>query len=154
MYAVNSHLPKIIVDEALKIHKKISYEQSFRGLNRQGVIAASVYISCKIHNFPRTPKEIAKIFNLDSSSATKGCKNAVSILNLVEKDMKNNEKTYFYQTKPISFIERFCSKLNINGELTELCLFIAMRLDQNDIIPENTPHSVAAGIIYFISHVI
>ena len=151
--AKKSGLPKIIVDTALIYHKKISDQKTFRGLNRHGIIAASIYISCRINNYPRTSKEIACIFQLDHHSATKGCKNAVSILNIVEKDMENNEKTYFHQTKPISFIERFCSKLNLNDELTELCVFIALRLDQNNIIPENTPHSVAAGIIYFISQI-
>ena len=146
-------ISKIIVDTALTYHKKISDQKTFRGLNRHGIIAASIYISCRINNYPRTSKEIACIFQLDHHSATKGCKNAVAILNLVEKNMENNENTYFHQTKPISFIERFCSKLNINRELTELCIFIALRLDKNNVIPENTPHSVAAGIIYFISQI-
>jgi transcription initiation factor TFIIB len=151
--ANKSGIPKIIVDTALIYHKKISDQKTFRGLNRHGIIAASIYISCRINNYPRTSKELASIFQLDNYSATKGCKNAVAILNTIEKNMENNEKTYFHQTKPISFIERFCSKLNINNELTRLCLFIALRLDNNNIIPENTPHSVAAGIIYFVSQV-
>ena len=51
-----------------------------------------------INNYPRTAKEIATIFHLDNTSATKGCKNAISILNNIETDMKNNEKTYFHST--------------------------------------------------------
>ena len=39
----------------------------------------------------------------------------------------------------------------MNKELTDLCIFISCRIEQNNIIPENTPHSVAAGIIYFVS---
>ena len=151
MYAINSNLPKIIIDEALKIHKKISCEQSFRGLNRQGVIAASIYIACKMHNFPRTPNEIAEIFNLKNASATKGCKNAITIINFLEKE--NNNKTYLHQTKPISFIERYCSKLFINDELTKLGKFIALQLEIRDSMYENTPNSIAAGIIYFISNI-
>ena len=54
---------------------KISKQKTFRGLNRHGIIAASIYISCSINNYPRTAKEIATIFNLDCTSATKGCKN-------------------------------------------------------------------------------
>ena len=63
------------------------------------------------------------------------------------------DKTYFHQTKPKAFINRFCSKLNINEELTKLCLFVAMKIDKDQLIPENTPQSVAAGIIYFISQI-
>lgn len=67
----NSGIPKIMVDEALRQHKKISELKTFRGCNRDGIIAASVYIACRIHNFPRTAKEIATIFHLDNSSSTK-----------------------------------------------------------------------------------
>ena len=67
--------------------------------------------------------------------------------------MTNSEKTFFHQTKPVDFIDRFCSRLSINSELTKLCQFIAIRVDINNLMPENTPHSVAAGIIYFIAQI-
>ena len=31
-------------------------------------------------------------------------------------------------------------------------MFIANIIEKNNIIPENTPHSIAAGIVYFVSH--
>ena len=143
----------LIIDEALRYHKKISAEKTFRGLNRDGIIAASIYIASRIHDFPRTPKEIATIFLLDNTSATKGCKNALTILNKIEKGFHNSQKTFFHETKPLDFIDRYCSRLSINEELTKVCQFIALRIDRNNIIPENTPHSVAAGIIYFIAQI-
>jgi len=36
-------------------------------------------------------------------------------------------------------------------ELTNLCKFIAIRIQSNNLIPENTPHSIAAGIVYFVA---
>jgi transcription initiation factor TFIIB len=150
--AQNSGIPKLIIDDAMRYHKKISdYELTFRGDNRDGILAASIYISCRINNYPRTAKEIATIFHLDSTSATKGCKNAQMIINNLEKDMDNKEKTSLCRTKPEDFIERYCSKLSINNELTKLCKFISMKIEKNNYMPENTPHSIAAGVVYFIS---
>ncbi len=150
--AQNSGIPKMIIDDAIKYHKKISeYETTFRGDNRDGIIAASIYISCRVNNYPRTAKEIASIFHLDATSATKGCKNALAIINNLEKDMDNKEKTNFGKTKPEAFIERYCSKLNINNELTKLCQFISMKIEKMDVMPENTPPSIAAGIVYFVA---
>jgi transcription initiation factor TFIIB len=150
--AQNGGIPKMIIDDAIVYHKKISeYELTFRGNNRDGIIAASIYISCRINNCPRTAKEIALIFKLDITSATKGCKNALSIINNLEKDMNNKEKTNFCKTNPEAFIERYCSKLNINTELTRLCHFISMKIAKMDIMPENTPPSIAAGVVYFVS---
>lgn len=149
--AHNNDIPKIIIDEALRHHKRVSEHKTFRGLNRDGVIAASVYVACRIHNCPRTAKEIASIFSLDITSATRGCKNALVIINEIESDMTNSDKTIFCKTTPNLFIERYCSKLSMNAELTQLCLFVAARIEKNQLIPENTPHSIAAGIVYFIA---
>jgi transcription initiation factor TFIIB len=152
--AQNAGIPKMIIDDAIRYHKKISESEStFRGDNRDGIIAASIYISCRINNFPRTAKEIANIFHLDVTSATKGCKNAIAIINDLEKDVINKDKTSFCKTKPEDFIQRFCSKLNINQELTKLCQFISMKIEEIGLMPENTPHSIAAGIVYFICQI-
>lgn len=150
----NAGIPKMIIDDATRFHKKISENKTFRGLNRDGIIAASIYISCRVNNYPRTAKEIADIFNLDNTSATKGCKNAVSIINEIEHNDENSEDIIqLNQTTPLSFIERYCSKLNINNELTNLCKFVALQIEKKNLIPENTPHSIAGGIIYFVSQI-
>tara|TARA_Y100000816_G_C26075392_1_gene566025 strand:+ start:383 stop:1480 length:1098 start_codon:yes stop_codon:yes gene_type:complete len=151
LMAGNAGIPKLIIDDAMRYHKKISQQKTFRGYNRDGIIAASIYISCRINNNPRTAREIATMFNLDPSSATKGCKNAVFLINIIENNKKNEEKTSYCKTKPQAFIERFCSPLHINKELTKLCQFIALKIEKDNLIPENTPNSIAAGIIYFIS---
>lgn len=149
--AQNAGMPKLIIDDAIRYHKKISeYDLTFRGDNRDGILAASIYISCRINNYPRTAKEIATIFHLDVTSATKGCKNAQLIINNIEKDMVHTDKTSFGITKPEAFIERYCSKLSINSELTKLCQFISMQIEKKGLMPENTPHSIAAGVVFFI----
>ena len=150
----NAGIPNMIIHDALKYHKKISdYNITYRGLKRVGIIAASLYISCIKNKYPRTPKEIANIFNLDVYSTTKGCKNAISILNILEKDMNNDDKTIFINTTSESFIERYCSKLSINEELTKLCLFICKKIETNNIMPENTPPSIASGVVFFVCQI-
>ena len=62
--AKNAGIPKVIIDEALRYHKKLSEHKTFRGFNRDGFIAASVYIAAMINNYPRTAKD----------HATKGCR--------------------------------------------------------------------------------
>ena len=143
-------IPKIIINDAFRYHKMVSEMKTFRGCNRDGIIAASIYIASRINNYPRTAKEIATIFNLDNTSATKGCKNALQIINSLENNTDSETQTYLYATTPTSFIERYCSKLSINKELTKVCLFVAKRINKLNKMAENTPHSVAAGIIYFV----
>lgn len=152
--AQNAGMPKMIIDDAMRYHKKISeYNITFRGDNRDGLLASSIYIACRVNNFPRTPKEIANVFHLDVASATKGCKNAQNIINDIERDMNVSEKTSLGRTKPEAFIERYCSKLSMNNELTRLATFISMKVEKNNLMPENTPQSIAAGVVYFISQI-
>tara|TARA_Y100000385_G_C12763017_1_gene495888 strand:- start:35 stop:685 length:651 start_codon:yes stop_codon:yes gene_type:complete len=150
--AGQSGIPKLMIDDAIRFHKMISETKTFRGLNRHGIIAASLYVSARLNGHPRTAKEIATIFKLDNTSATKGCKNALSIINNLESETNNDDKIILCNTTPESFIERFCSRLNMNNELTKVCKFIAVRIDKNNLIPENTPLSIAAGIVYFVSY--
>ena len=144
-------VPKMIVDESLRYHKILSEMKTFRGDNRGGIIAASVYVACRVNNYPRTAKEIATIFHLDNDAATKGCKNASHLINQNEKGFSDLDKTHFHQTTPIAFIERYCSRLNINKEITRVCQFVAIRIQKNNLMPENAPQSIAAGTVYFIS---
>ena len=158
MMASNAGISKKIIDDAIKYHMKISeYNVSFRGDNRDGIIAASIYIACRINNYPRTSTEIANIFHLDESSATKGCKNAMDIINIMERDSNNTDKTKFEQIIPENFAERYCSNLSINKELTKLCIFICRKIEGSinfkSMFSEFNPHSITAGIIYFISNV-
>jgi transcription initiation factor TFIIB len=149
--AQNAGIPRIFIDHAMINYKDISEQKMFRGMNRDGIKAASIYISCRLNGCPRTAHEIAEIFKLDKTSATNGCSMAVNILHNIERSIEPSKQTELCATLPSSFIERYCSKLNINGELTMLCKFVALKIEKNDIITDNIPHAISAGIIYLIS---
>ena len=149
--AQNAGIPRIFIDHAMTIHKDISEQKMFRGMNRDGIKAASIYISCRLNGCPRTAHEIAEIFKLDKPSATNGCSMAVNILHNIERNVEPSEQTDLFVTLPSSFIERYCSRLNMNQELTMLSIFIAKKVEQNNIITDNIPHAIAAGIAYFIA---
>ena len=148
--AQNSGIPRIFIDYAMTIHKEISEQKMFRGMNRDGIKAASIYISCRLNGCPRTAHEIAEIFHLDKTSATAGCSMAVNILQNIERNIEPSQKTELGFTMPSSFIERYCSRLNFNKELTLLSKFVANKIEKNDIITNNIPHAIAAGIVYFV----
>jgi transcription initiation factor TFIIB len=151
--AQNAGIPKIFIDYAMIVHKDISEQKMFRGMNRDGIKAASIYISCRLNGCQRTAYEIAGIFKLDKRSATHGCSMAVTILNNIERSMEPSQKTEFIKTTPISFIDRYCSRLNINQELSLLSKFIAQKIEDDNIMSDNTPQSSAAGIMYFVANV-
>lgn len=140
--AVNNGIPKSIIDEAKVYYKKLSEMKISRGDNRNGLIASSIYMSCKTNGVPRSAKEIAKVFNLKVTTMTKGCKKFQDIMKL---DMES--------TNANDFISRFCSKLNIDSTKRDICKDVIKKADELSIVCENTPPSVAAGSIFVCSSV-
>lgn len=149
--AQNGGISKLCIDEALVIHKDISEQKMFRGCNRAGTIAASIYIACRLNECPRTAHELAEIFHLDKTSATNGCSLALDMLNNVDRNNGSEEQTNLCSTTPRDFIERYCSRLNMNKKQTMLSMFVAKKVENENLIPDNTPNSIAAGIVYFVS---
>lgn len=149
--AQNAGIPRILIDDAMIHHKSISEQKMFRGMNRDGIKAASIYIACRLNGFPRTAQEIATIFHLDKTSASTGCSMAVNLLHSAERGVEVSQQTELCISLPSNFIERFCSKLEVPCELTYLAKFIAEKIERESLLPDdNTPQSIAAGIIYFI----
>ena len=140
--AVNSGISPTIIEEAKNLYKTLSESRISRGENRSGLIASSIYMSCKRNKVPRTAKEIAKIFNLKSTTMTKGCKKFQDIM-----------KMNFSSTNAEDFIERFCSKLNLSTEIRDICRYIIKKAAELNIISSNTPPSLAAGAIYMCTEI-
>ena len=135
--AVNHGISKSIIEEAKVLYKQISETKISRGDNRNGLIASSIYVSCKNNKVPRSTKEIAKIFNLKPTTLTRGCKKFQEI-------MKINMDT----TTADDFVNRFCSKLGLDTSKKEICRQVVKIAEDNSLVSENTPPSVVAGSIY------
>ena len=140
--ASNGGISQSIIEDAKGLYKKISETKITRGANRNGLIASSIYMSCKNNNVPRSAKEIATIFNLDITTMTRGCKKFHEIM----------KQTKVVCTSPSDFIIRFCSKLN-KPDIVDTCIHIVKMADYYSIVSENAPPSIAAGSIYLCCHV-
>lgn len=149
--AQNAGINKIFINDAMAIHKDISEQKIFRGMNRDGIKAASIYISCKLNGCPRNSHEIAEIFHIDKASATAGCSMAVNILNNIERGVAMDAQTDLCLTTPSDFVERYCSKLGMQQELIMVSKFVTSKVEKGTVKCNNTPHSIAAGIIYFVA---
>ena len=144
--AVNNGISPCIVDDAKVMYKVLSEARISRGANRKGLIASCIYQSCKNKKVPRSAKEIAEIFKLDIKNMTRGCKKFLEIWNMTSDSDKPN--ITLSASRPEDFIQRFCSKLNINIEILQLCQYISNKAVEYSIVAENTPPSIAAGSIY------
>ena len=149
--AQNAGIPKTFIEQAKAIYKDLYDQKTFRGVKRDAIRAASIWIVCWKNHCPRTSNEIAEIFRIDKNSASLGCSLAEELLRSHERNFEDIDKSQLCALTPSAFIERFCSKLNMPPELTLLASFVAAQVEKQNLIPDNRPQAIAAGILYFIS---
>lgn len=146
---------KCIEDDAKILYKNISESKHafgknqgkniiIRGVNRKSLIAACVFFACKRNGKTRSPKEIAKIFELKYKDITKGCKTFLKLIKL-------KQMSYDIQTSnPAHFITRYCRELHITNEYINQTIKIAKNIQKLNIASMHTPFSVATGSILLI----
>jgi len=146
----NSDITKKIIEESKNYYKMITENDDklkgilTRGSVREGLIAGCIYISCKNNEVPKHPTEIARLCNIDENVVTKGLKKFVEI----EKRKKLNINNK--QTKPREFINIYCNKLNLSIDVKRLTMILCERAIKLGILKNNTPPSVASGIVYLV----
>ena len=136
-----------IIEEAKVLYKAISENKISRGSNRKGIIASCVYKACKIKGVPRSHKEIATIFDINITHMTRGCKKFDEIMNFIKYE---NKTSNIEGSKSTDYIKRFCSKLNIGNNILIICKYTCDKAEEFSLVSENTPPSIAAGIIFLV----
>jgi transcription initiation factor TFIIIB Brf1 subunit/transcription initiation factor TFIIB len=129
-----------------------------RGLNRDCILASSLYTSLKQNGSPRKPKEVSDMFGLTSASFTRSLKNFQEAMMLADqKGMLNKEEKEVVQmnsTKARDYIGLPLSRLGISRHMETIIREKAEGLcdyaEDNCISSENMPTSLAAGIMAWI----
>lgn len=137
---INNGIPQKVIDDAKVLYKKASEKKISRGDNKEGLIASCIYHSCMINNVPRSSKEIANMFNISPIVLNRGNSRFQTLL-----------KINVSSSSPDDFISRFGSKLSMKMEDIDKCKKLVKFLEKNEILSDNSPTSVAAGILYYYS---
>lgn len=135
---VNHGIPSKVLDDAKVLYKKASEKKISRGENKEGLIASCIYFACLLNKVPRSPKEVARMFNIDLNVLTKGNARFQTLLQI---NVESSEAE--------DFISRFGSKLDMEYADVQKCKELAKTLEELEIVSENSPTSVAAGALYF-----
>ena len=116
-----------------------------RCINLRSMIAACLFHACKLQGEPRSPKEIADIYDLEIKNVNKGCR---KFLELIDIESLNTE---FNSSRSFDFIDRFASKLNLTDEYIQIAKDISTNIHKLDIASTHEHPSVAAGCIIMVS---
>ena len=115
-----------------------------RGKNKESLIAACVFFACKRKGNTRSPKEIAKLFNVNYKDFTKGCRIFLKLMKII------NMKYEYKSSSPIHFVNRYCKMLKLNSEHLNQVKQIIINSEKLHIATTHTPISIATGAILFV----
>lgn len=144
----NRHnISKKIINEAQGLYKIISQYKISRGNNRIGIIAATVFVSCKNCHSPRSSSEIANIFSIEKKIVTKGIKQLTDIIRVNKIPI---QRVILDRVTAIDLIDRICNSIiNLNlsniNEIKILCNYYIENYQKD--ISSFTPPSLAAAVI-------
>ena len=150
------NITSTIIDSAKILYKKISESVHNKGkrkgkniimrcINRRSMIAACIFHACKLQKEPRSPKEIADIYDLEIKHVNRGCRKFCDIIdsNTLFNQIKSSEST--------DFVERFANKLNIDKKYIPIAKDVSNNVNKLDLASTHEPPSVAAGCILLVT---
>ena len=146
-----------IIDSAKILYKKVNDSKHSHGkrkgknmimrcINRRSMIAACVFYACKMQKEPRSPKEIADIYDLEIKHVHRGCRKILDYIDL---------NSTFYQirnSQAADFIERLAKKMDIDKKYIDIAKEVCNNIHKLDIASTHEPPSVAAGCILLVAN--
>lgn len=149
------NITQTIIDTSKILYKKVSECKHTKGkrkgknmimrcINRRSMIAACVFHACKLQKEPRSPKEIADIYDLEIKHVNKGCRKFLDYIDIttIFSEIKSSQAS--------DFIERFAKKLNIDKQYIDKAKDISMNINKLGLASTHEPPSVAAGCILLV----
>lgn len=151
-----NNIPKIIVDTAKILYKKLSdckhkngnnvdKQIIIRGENRTSIIAACVFRACEMNKNPRSIKEIAEMFEMDEKKVTRGKKQFDKIMKNIDDNSLRLDQ--IKTNTPEDFIRRHANRLKLTKENTDIAVKIAHNCCKMKLASDHNPQSIAAGSV-------
>jgi len=135
-------LPDSVLKDAKMMYRKFNVEKLTRGAVRLGIKANCVLYACRLSNIPRTTKEIADMFGIQSKD--------ISRTTQMFKDTLLGKTKKNYVTKPFNVMQRLLNSFEVTREQRLECNKMCSKLEDCADLMSKTPNSVASVIIYMV----
>jgi transcription initiation factor TFIIB len=138
--ASNLDLQKNLRECSAKVYRDAVEAHLIRGRSIEGVAAASLYAACRMYKVPRTLNEIAEVARVDKKEIGRSFR-------FISKELRLN----LNPTKPIDFLTRFISELDLSQKCQQFSKKIIKMAEQRGLTSGRGPTGVCAASIYAAS---
>ena len=135
-------LPDSVLKDAKILYRKFNNEKLTRGAVRLGIKANCVLYACRLAQNPRTTKEIADMFGIQSKDVSRTTD--IFKENILGATKKN------YVTKSFDVMQRLLNAFEISREERLKCVKMCSSTEDCVALMSKTPNSVASAIIYIV----
>ncbi|MCD4843949.1 MAG: transcription initiation factor IIB [Methanosarcinales archaeon] len=133
-------LSRNIRETAAVVYRKAVDMNLIRGRSIEGVVGSTLYAACRQCNVPRTLDEIAEVSRVSRKEIGRTYR-------FISREMGLK----LLPTSPIDYIPRFCSGLNLRGNVQSKGVEILRQAAEKELTSGRGPTSVAAAAIYISS---
>ncbi len=133
-------LPKEFKREAALIYRKAASRGFVRGRTIRGMVAASIYIACRVLMAPRTFDEVSRQLELEKRE-----------LVLSYKAITRGLRLGLQTPKAEDYLKRFASILDLPLEIQKTALNLVRRVEKIDRFHSKAPMGTVAACIYLAS---
>jgi transcription initiation factor TFIIB len=135
-------LPDSVLKDAKMMYRKFNVEKLTRGAVRLGIKANCVLYACRLSKIPRTTKEIADMFGIQSKDLSRTTQMFKDTL------LGKTEKNYV--TKPFNVMQRLLNSFEVTRVERLECNKMCSKLENCAELMSKTPNSVASVVIYIV----
>ncbi|KAJ3372587.1 transcription initiation factor IIB [Kappamyces sp. JEL0680] len=137
--ASSIQLPRIIVDTAKQLYKRVEDEKLIKAKNMEAVKAACLIIACSQHQGNRTFKEICNLTKVSKKEVGKVYKQLQPLF----KDQQISNLSLD------AHVFRFSSQMDIDSKVQQAAVKIVKRVTEDGCLAGRSPITVVAACLYF-----
>ena len=131
------NLSKALKESTAHIYRKMAHKNLIRGRSIEAMLIASIYLSCKLNNIPKTLDDFIEFALVDKKKIAR-CYRLILI------ELKINIQV----SSPINFIPRFCAELNLSGDVQSLSVRLIDLFERKGLMNGKSPQGIASGALY------
>jgi transcription initiation factor TFIIIB Brf1 subunit/transcription initiation factor TFIIB len=135
-------LPDSILKDAKMMYKKFNTQKLTRGAVRLGIKANCVLYACRLAKFPRTTKEIADMFGIQSKD--------ISRTTQMFQDVISGKTEKNYVTKAFDVMNRLLNSFEVTRDERLQCNRMCNATEDCVDLMSKTPNSIASAIIHIV----
>lgn len=133
-------LSQPVREEAEVVYRMAVKKNLVHVKNIKGVVAAVLYSACRNCNIPRTLDEISEVSRASRKEIGRTYK-------LISRELGLK----LFPTSPIDYLPRFCSGLNLRGEVQSKAVEVFKQATEKELTIGKGPTGMAAAAIYIAS---